>query len=71
MMVRIWDLDSGLQIACYRAHTDSIRCIAVTLAPRLTIVTGGYDDTVKIWDLDSSTDTVISSVSIALGIRAG
>ena len=67
MMLRIWDLGSGLQIAMFEAHTDVIRSIAVTLDPRILVVSGGHDDKVKIWDLELSTDLCVASVPRRLG----
>ena len=61
-MLRIWDLGSGLQIAIFEAHTDVIRSIAVTLDPRILVVSGGHDDKVKIWDLELCTDLCVASV---------
>ena len=67
MMLRIWDLGSGLQIAMFEAHTDVIRSIAVTLDPRILVVSGGHDDKVKIWDLELCTDLCVASVPRRLG----
>ena len=50
--VRIWDGDTGLNLAVLDGHTQKV--VAVATSPDGTqIVTGSWDRSVRVWDVDS------------------
>jgi WD40 repeat protein len=50
--VRVWDVDSGRELACLRGHEHSVRSVAFD-SPGRRIVSGSVDKTVRVWDVDS------------------
>jgi U3 small nucleolar RNA-associated protein 15 len=49
--VRWWDVTSGAQLMRLDGHRDYVRAAAVSPASPDTWATGGYDHTVKLWDV--------------------
>ena len=48
--VRLWDVESGENIATFRGHCSDVQCLA--FSPDNTILaSGGYDGTILLWDL--------------------
>lgn len=46
--VRLWDVSTQAELACFRGHTDYVRA-AVFASPH-TILSSSYDSTVRLWD---------------------
>ncbi|MFY1633738.1 hypothetical protein ACN27F_10735 [Solwaraspora sp. WMMB335] len=55
--VRVWDADSGTQLAELTGHSSVVVAVAGWTGPdgRIRIVTGSWDRTVRVWDADSGT----------------
>ena len=57
--VRLWDVLHGVQLACFRDpllyHCDHVRCVAVSLSPRVVVASGGYDSRTILFDLTTAT----------------
>lgn len=50
--VRLWDVESGENIATFRGHCSDVQCLA--FSPDGTILaSGSYDGTILLWDLKS------------------
>ncbi|XP_070599246.1 U3 small nucleolar RNA-associated protein 15 homolog [Erythrolamprus reginae] len=47
---RVWDVSTSSEIACYKEHTDYIRCGCASKLNADLFVTGSYDHTVKVYD---------------------
>lgn len=67
--IYIWDPLKRELLTRFQAHRGPIRALKVAIIPYLTIVSGGYDNTTKIWDLDKSQDPIIRSLSRILEQR--
>lgn len=65
--VYIWDVEARKEIAVLRGHHNSIGAIAVS-PDGSRIVTGGSDDTVRIWDADRYAHLFAFRISEANGI---
>ena len=49
-----WDVASEAQLSVLQGHTDYVRCGALsTTAPSQLLLTGSYDHTVRLWDVNS------------------
>ena len=46
----LWNVDSGQQIHCFQGHSGEVSCVSVFGS---TVVSAGYDHTVRLWDLNS------------------
>jgi WD40 repeat protein/nucleoside phosphorylase len=51
--LKVWDLDSGRELASLRGHTNSVSSCVVTPDGR-RVVSASRDHTLKVWDLDSN-----------------
>lgn len=56
--LRWWDLSSGKQLLRLTGHEDYVRAAAVSPASEDTWASGGYDHTVKLWDVRSGDATL-------------
>lgn len=52
-MIRVWDVVSGLCLHIIRGHTDSI--VRIGMLDKM-LITGSYDQTVRIHDLTAGTE---------------
>lgn len=48
---RWWDVSSGAQVCRLDGHTDYVRAAGVSPANMETWATGGYDHSVRLWDM--------------------
>lgn len=49
--VRVWDIAAERDINVFQDHTDYVRAGAVNPVSENTIISGGYDNTIKMYDL--------------------
>ena len=69
--VRVWDADSGRELACLRGHEDWVTSVAFDAAGR-RIVSGSEDKTVRVWDADSGVALeVLPGTGDVVAIAAG
>jgi hypothetical protein len=52
--VRVWDADSGAQLACLTGHQDLVTSVAFAPDGR-RILSGSDDRTVRVWDAETGT----------------
>jgi F-box and WD-40 domain protein MET30 len=45
--VRVWNLDTGVELQCLRGHTRAIRALQFD---EVKLITGSMDSTLKVWD---------------------
>ena len=48
--VRLWDVESGENIATFRGHCSDVQCLAFSPDSAL-LASGGFDGTILLWDL--------------------
>jgi len=48
--VKLWEVATGKERAALRGHADSLCCVAFS-ANGKTLAAGGYDHTIKVWDV--------------------
>jgi WD40 repeat protein len=53
--VRVWDAQSGAELACLRRHEESVTSVAYSPDGR-RIVSGSDDHTVRVWDAQSGAE---------------
>jgi WD40 repeat protein len=56
--LRLWDLESGTLLRTLRGHTGSVRAVALTPDGRAA-VSGSDDGTLRLWDLQTSTEIAL------------
>ena len=57
--VRLWDVEEGKCIEVFRGHTHRLRAIAFSPDDK-TIVSGGWDHRLKIWNIDEGNESLRS-----------
>lgn len=74
--IRIWNIVSGNVIYILAGdnpllyHTDAIKTVSITGSPRLLMVTGGCDNTTRVYDFDESSDESIKNISKIIGVKS-
>jgi WD40 repeat protein len=53
-VVRLWDVEKGVETGRFEGHTDTIRCLAFCKGDRRAL-SSGLDRTVRLWDLSQPT----------------
>jgi WD40 repeat protein len=48
MILKIWDADKGQEVSSLMGHTSIVKCVALS-ADGKWIVSGGVDETLKVW----------------------
>jgi WD40 repeat protein len=51
-MARVWEAESGTEVACLKGHKGKVLCASFGLDGR-RIVTGSNDKTARVWDVES------------------
>jgi RNA polymerase sigma factor (sigma-70 family) len=67
--IRLWDPQTGKERANVSCHTGPVARLAFTRDGK-TLVSGGYDSTIKVWDWDGN-DQLRERLSITAGERQG
>lgn len=57
--VRIWDLTAGSPLTCLEGHTDYVRTASCNPVSNDIWLTGGYDNTVRLWDIRSRSSSLM------------
>jgi hypothetical protein len=55
--VRLWDLVSGKEMACFQGHSGSVFCVAFSPNGK-QLATGGADGTILLWDISNWNQSV-------------
>ncbi len=53
--VKVWDIESGVEVRTLSGHSNSVRALAVTPDSRF-VLSGSDDHTVKVWDIESGVE---------------
>ena len=53
--VRVWDAESGVELACLRGHDGEVTSVSFDQSGR-RIVSGSWDKTVRVWDAESGVE---------------
>ena len=53
--VRVWDAESGVELACLRGHVGEVTSVSFDRSGR-RIVSGSADNTVRVWDAESGVE---------------
>jgi len=53
--VRVWDAQTGAELACLRGHTDNVASVALSPDGR-RLVSGSHDQTVRVWDAQTGAE---------------
>jgi WD40 repeat protein len=48
--LKLWDLESGCELASFEGHTAGVTCVAVAPSGRFA-VSGSADKTLRVWEL--------------------
>ena len=51
MIIRIWNIETGLQEKAIEMNNYAVTSIAITKDEK-KIITGGFDNTVRIWNIE-------------------
>ena len=65
--VRLWDAETGREVACFRGHTSVVRSVAFSPDGR-RLVSCGEDGTVKVWEIGAASE-VLPLSTIGWGYR--
>ena len=68
--VRVWDADTGAELACLRGHEDAVTSVAFAPDGR-RIVSGSDDQTVRVWDADTGAELACLRGHDGLGHERG
>jgi WD40 repeat protein len=49
--IRLWDLETGKSLRCFKGHTQLVQALAVSRDGRRAL-SGGLDNTVRLWDIE-------------------
>lgn len=63
-VVRIWEIDSGREMALLVGHTSAIHSLAYN-HDGTVLATAGQDETVRTWDLEGDFAALTSSLTLA------
>ncbi|MCL6589859.1 MAG: hypothetical protein K6U80_07900 [Firmicutes bacterium] len=53
--IKVWDLESGMELFTLKGHTGPIKALVVTADGR-RVVSGATDKTIKVWDLETKSE---------------
>ena len=53
--IKLWDVESGKEIAKLSGHSDKVTCVAFNPKNRRILASCSYDKTIKLWDIDRKT----------------
>ena len=53
-LIKIWNLESGVQIAELKGHSESVNSVAYSYNRKI-LASASIDETIKIWHVESGT----------------
>ena len=53
--VRVWDAESGVELACLRGHDGEVASVSFDQTGR-RLVSGSWDKTVRVWDAENGVE---------------
>jgi WD40 repeat protein len=67
--VRLWDLETGVEMRCYEGHSDRVWDLALSPCGRY-VLSAGHDGAVRLWDLNASTKESAGTILLDLQPQA-